>query len=107
VRETGTGLPEWAERSLPTVEVATLFFLLLLGVLGWRWSYGWRRSAMPSSLAVMWIPLPYILSHAEMYHGPRLPLDGVFISYAALALICMIPGVGRTLLRGEDVAQAS
>ena len=33
-------------------------------LLGWRWSYGWRSEAMPSSLAVVWISLPYLLSHA-------------------------------------------
>ncbi len=109
VRETAAsreGLPEWLDRSLPTILPASLFFLLLLGVLGWRWSYGWRLSAMPSSLAVMWIPLPYILGHAEMFHGPRLPLDGVLISYAALAIVCLIPGIGRSLLRGEQTEPA-
>jgi 4-amino-4-deoxy-L-arabinose transferase-like glycosyltransferase len=70
----------------------TLVGMLLLGVLGWRWSYGWRWSSMPLSLAVMWIPLPYILSHAETLHGPRLPLDGVLLCLAAFAVAYVLPG---------------
>ena len=38
--------------------------MLVLGLLGWRWTYGWRGTALPSSLAVVWLPLPYLLSHA-------------------------------------------
>jgi hypothetical protein len=57
---------------------------------------------MPSSLALVWIPLPYILGHAEALSGPRLPLDGVMDCYAAFALLCMIPGVGARLFDGSD-----
>jgi Dolichyl-phosphate-mannose-protein mannosyltransferase len=71
---------------------------LILALLGWRWSYGWRKTAMPMSLALFWVPLPYILSHAEALHGPRLPLDGVLLCYAAFALTCLLPGVGGRLL---------
>jgi hypothetical protein len=78
--------------------------MLLLGVLGWRWSHGWRLAAMPSSLAVMWLPLPYLLSHAEALHGPRLPLDGVLLSYAALAIVWLLPGVGAAVRQGEAVS---
>jgi hypothetical protein len=80
----------------------TLVVMLALALLGWRWTYGWRWEAMPSSLALIWIPLPYILSHAEALSGPRLPLDGVLLSYAAFALVCLIPGVGAPLLEGSD-----
>jgi hypothetical protein len=79
---------------------STLLILLLFGALGWRWSYAWRWESLPASLAVFWIPLPYILSHAENLSGPRLPLDGVLLCYVALALICLIPVVGRPLLHG-------
>src|SRR5207237_958912 len=71
----------------------SLLAMFALAFLGWRWSYGWRRESMPASLAVIWIPLPYILSHAEELSGPRLPLDGVLLCYAAFAVACMIPGV--------------
>jgi hypothetical protein len=93
---------DWISQSMPVLLPGALLGMLLLGVLGWRWSYGWRREAMPSSLAVMWIPLPYLLSHAEALHGPRLPLDGVLLSYAALALVCLLPGVGAALRHGEE-----
>jgi 4-amino-4-deoxy-L-arabinose transferase-like glycosyltransferase len=73
---------------------ATLVVMLLLGVLGWRWSYAWRWPAMPLSLAVMWIPLPYILSHAEALHGPRLPLDGPLLCLTAFAIAYLLPGSG-------------
>ena len=63
-----------------------MLVLLLLAGLGWRWSYAWQRPSMPASLAVVWIPLPYLLSHAEALSGPRLPLDGVLLCYAALWL---------------------
>jgi hypothetical protein len=97
----------WFSRSLPVALPGVLFFMLLLGALGWRWSYGWRREAMPISLAVMWLPLPYLLGHAEWLHGPRLPLDGVLLTYAALALVCLVPGLGSPLLQGEDVERAA
>jgi 4-amino-4-deoxy-L-arabinose transferase-like glycosyltransferase len=97
-------LPAWFTGSYPAVLSATLFGLLLLGGIGWRWSYAWRWESLPASLAVFWIPLPYILGHAESLHGPRLPLDGVLLCYAALALICLVPGFGGRLLRGPAPA---
>lgn len=74
--------------------------MLLLAVLGWRWSYAWQPWGMPASLAVIWIPLPYILSHGGALSGPRLPLDGVLLCYAAFALACLLPGVGPFLREG-------
>jgi hypothetical protein len=71
---------------------------LVLALIGWRWSYGWRKTAMPMSLALFWVPLPYILGHADALSGPRLPLDGVLLCYAAFALTCLLPGVGGRLL---------
>ena len=56
---------------------------------------------MPASLAVFWIPLPYLLSHAELLSGPRLPLDGVLLCYSAFALLCLVPGLGKQLRRGS------
>jgi hypothetical protein len=84
---------------------ASLLGMLALGLLGWRWTYGWRAEAMPSSLAVIWIPLPYILSHAGELSGPRLPLDGVLLCYSAFALLCLVPGLGGRLLRGAVATQ--
>jgi hypothetical protein len=85
---------------------ATLLALYFLAFLGWRWTYGWRSEAMPSSLAVVWIPLPYILGHAEVLHGPRLPLDGVLLCYAAFALACLVPTVGPKLFAGPKPGES-
>lgn len=82
--------------------MGSLVGLWPLTLLGWRWSYGWKRAAAPLALAIYWIPLPYILSHAEHLHGPRLPLDGAFICLAALAVGCLIPFLGQRLLAGEE-----
>jgi len=90
---------EWLSRLTPVALKGSLLVLLLLGAIGWRWSYAWRYESLPASLAVFWIPLPYILSHAEAYHGPRLPLDGVLLSYAAFVIASAVPGVGRFLFR--------
>jgi hypothetical protein len=78
----------------------TLLGMLLLGLLGWRWTYGWRHEALPSALALVWVPLPYLLSHAEALNGPRLPLDGVLLCYAAFALACLVPTEASSLFRG-------
>jgi 4-amino-4-deoxy-L-arabinose transferase-like glycosyltransferase len=80
----------------------SLLAMCILALLGWRWSYAWRAQAMPASLALIWIPIPYILSHAEAFHGPRLPLDGVLLCYAAFALACAFPTAAAELFSGPD-----
>lgn len=97
-------MPPWLAQTYAGLLAGWLLALLTLGFLGWRWTYAWRREAMPSSLAVIWVPLPYLLGHAGTLAGPRLPLDGVLLTYAAFALVCLIPGVGATLLRGPQAA---
>jgi hypothetical protein len=57
---------------------------------------------MPSSLALIWIPLPYVLSHAEALQGPRLPLDGILLCYAAFAIVYVIPPLGANLWLGAE-----
>ena len=47
---------------------------------------------MPAVLAMICVPLPYLLSHAGALSGPRLPLDAVLLCYAAFALACALPG---------------
>lgn len=69
---------------------ASLLAMLLFAALGWRWSLGCPSSGIPASLAVFWIPFPYLLGHAGFLSGPRLPLDGVFLCYGAFALVCLI-----------------
>jgi hypothetical protein len=75
-----------------------LLAMLVLGLLGWRWVYGWKREANLASLALLWIPLPYLLGHAERFSGPRLPLDGVLLCFAAFGLVWMVPPVARLVL---------
>jgi hypothetical protein len=83
-----------APAATPLVLNASIFALYLLAFLGWRWSAVRRRQSMPASLAVIWLPLPYLLTHAEALRGPCLPLDGVLLCFAAFALVGMIPLVG-------------
>ena len=84
--------PEFVASSYGVIFGWTVFVVAVLAALGWRWSYGWRAESMPAVLAMIWIPLPYILSHAEMLSGPRLPLDGVLLCYAAFALALLRAG---------------
>ena len=95
-----SAMPEWLrDRYAPTL-TGTLMGLFVFAFLGWRWTYGWAAESMPMSLALIWGSLPYILGHAESLHGPRLPLDGVLLCYAAFALACLVPGVSGFLLHG-------
>ena len=93
-------MPAWLADSYEPALNGTLLGMLFLGVLGWRLAYGWRETAAPAALAVVWGALPYLLGHAEGLAGPRLPLDGVLLSYSAFALACAVPGVGRVLRDG-------
>src|SRR5439155_5458382 len=99
--EGGAGAGTSIEKtSLEAMLAGALAAMFLLGLLGWRWSYGWRRLAMPASLGLIWVPLPYLLGHAEALHGPRLPLDCGLLTYAAFALMCMAATVGGFLFHG-------
>jgi 4-amino-4-deoxy-L-arabinose transferase-like glycosyltransferase len=86
--------------------IGSLALLLILATLGWRWSYGWKTHSAPLSLAIFWIPLPYLLTHAGPLHSSRLPLDGVFIVLGCLGLLALLPVIGTRLLRGEHEAEA-
>jgi 4-amino-4-deoxy-L-arabinose transferase-like glycosyltransferase len=74
----------------------SLLLILVLGTLGWRLSAGWARQARLAALAALWLPLPYLLSHAEDLSGPRLPVDAVLLCYAAFAIAYLIPGFAST-----------
>jgi hypothetical protein len=99
-------LSEVERAGFEEVLAATLLVLLLLAPIGWRWSYAWRAETMPLSLAVLWLPVPYILGHASALHGPRLPLDGALLCYVAFALVCLVPGYGTALREGVRKAPA-
>ncbi len=96
---TGTGetaAPSWVAESVEACLRGSLLVMILLGVLGWRFSAAWARRSQLAVLAAVWLPLPYLLSHAEDLSGPRLPLDGVLLCYAAFALVCLVPGFAWT-----------
>jgi hypothetical protein len=85
--------PEWLTEHAEWILHASLLGMLVLALLGWRWSYPWRRQSRLAAIALIWLPLPYLLSHAELLSGPRLPLDGVVLCFAAYALASLIPGL--------------
>lgn len=87
--------PDWLARSHAAILTGSLLAMLLLAPLGWRWSYAHRDFAAPSAVALIWVPLPYILSHAETLPGPRLPLDAVLLCYTALALVTFVRPASR------------
>ncbi|HMO34951.1 MAG TPA: hypothetical protein PKA06_02810 [Gemmatales bacterium] len=89
--------PTW----LRPVLLITLGTLYVLALLGWRWSYGWKYQSAPLALAVVWIPLPYLLTHADQLHSCRLPWDGILIVLAVLGLLALLPYIGSRLLAGE------
>jgi len=95
--------PDWLEACYPAILCGALLAMLLLGFLGWRWSFAWQAELMPSSLALVWIPLPYLLGHAESLSGPRLPLDGILLTYTALTLACLfVPAWHRVIGDSES-----
>lgn len=93
--ETIAAPPEWLSEHAELILHASLLAMLVLALLGWRWSYPWRRQSRLAAIAVLWLPLPYVLGHAEPLSGPRLPLDGVLLCFAAYALLSVIPGLVR------------
>jgi 4-amino-4-deoxy-L-arabinose transferase-like glycosyltransferase len=84
--------PQWLSDNFELLLLASLVLLLTLAFLGWRWTYAWAWHCRMATLAAFWIPLPYVLSHAEFLSGPRLPLDGVLLCYAAYAVCVLLPG---------------
>lgn len=98
-------LPGWLNQGVGAIFQGSLLVMLVLALLGWRWTAAWKYEAMPSSLALMWVPLPYLLSHAAALSGPRLPLDGVLLCYAAFALSCMLPVEGGRLQAGPPTEE--
>ncbi len=87
--------PHWLVRAWPAIVSGTLLAMLALAALGWRWSNPWAREGRLLTLAVVFCFLPYLLSHGEGLHGPRLPLDGVLLTYAAIGIIGWLPLVQR------------
>lgn len=93
--ESGGDAPPWVLANADALLRGSLLTLLLLAILGWRFSSGWRRQSRLAALAAVWIPLPYLLGHADLLSGPRLPLDGLLLCFAAFAIACLFPGTTR------------
>jgi 4-amino-4-deoxy-L-arabinose transferase-like glycosyltransferase len=92
---TATSPPEWVTAGAEGAVHASILVMIVLGLLGWRFSFGWRKQARLATLAAVWVPLPYLLTHADYLSGPRLPLDGVWLCFAAVALACFMSGMRR------------
>jgi hypothetical protein len=69
---------------------AMLFVLLALAVFGWRTSAG--EDCGLAALALILLPIPYLLSHAEKLSGPRLPWDALLAIFAGHAIVRCFAG---------------
>ena len=76
----------WLLTNWPAIVAATVLVMLGLGVLGWRWSHPWAYDGRLLTLAVIFVFLPYFLSHTDGGQSSRLPLDGVLLTFAAVAV---------------------
>jgi 4-amino-4-deoxy-L-arabinose transferase-like glycosyltransferase len=88
--------PDWLGVDVEAVLQGFLLVLAILGLLGWRFSFAWKRQVRLATLALVWIPLPYLLTHAEELSGPRLPWDACLIVFAAYGLAALAPGTGKS-----------
>ncbi len=95
IEEGNEAAPEWLRANFDLILNASLLLMLTLAILGWRWTYAWAWHARLATLAALWVPLPYVLTHAELLSGPRLPLDTVLLCYAAYALCAWLPEFRR------------
>jgi hypothetical protein len=100
VEGSSTEMPDDVRAACRIALPASLLFLFAFGLVGWRWSYPHRSAMGAATLAVLVLPLPYIVGHAANLSGPRLPLDGVLIALAAYAVVGMIAGLRGTRTRG-------
>lgn len=94
--------PDWYTSVAPTVLTASVLAMIVLALMAWRSAYSWREPARLLTIALIWIPLPYMLSHAEQLHGPRLPLDGVLLTFGAFVLACLWPPTAKVLMAGPE-----
>jgi 4-amino-4-deoxy-L-arabinose transferase-like glycosyltransferase len=88
--------PDWQGIDVEAVLQGTLLCLLILALLGWRFSFAWKGQGRLATLAFLWVPLPYLLSHAEALSGPRLPWDVCLVCFAAYALASLAPTTAQS-----------
>ena len=83
--------PELLVKNYDMIMSSVLLAMFLLGILGWRWSYASSRNAGGlAAVAVVFVSLPYILGHVTPLWGPRLPLDGILLSYCAVGVMSVL-----------------
>ena len=92
-----------ADRHVAVALRVKLLAMLVVGLIGWRWSCGWSRDINLASLAMLWIPLPYVLSHAEHFSGPRLPLTGCCFVSRRLSLAGPVRRPNRSVCEADGV----
>jgi hypothetical protein len=98
----GEGVGGWLAARTPLIFAAFVVGMLAFALLGWRWSFAFHFDSMPLALVLIWVPLPYLLTHCEALPGPRLPLDGPLLTLAAFALVALTPKLGpRLIAEGE------
>jgi 4-amino-4-deoxy-L-arabinose transferase-like glycosyltransferase len=103
--EHADSMPGWMRENAEIILQGTLLGMFVLALIGWRLSHAWRRYGRIATIAALCVPLPYVLGHAEYLSGPRLPLDGVLLCYAAFALASFVPGLVRTPEQQQQEAQ--
>lgn len=94
---TGPDVPPAVVANIQFAHQFTLLVLLVLGIAGWRLSAGWAVETRLATFALLAVPLPYLLSHAEMLSGPRLPWDAPLIVFAGYAIAWLFPAVRRQM----------
>ena len=81
-------MPKELANNYEGVFLWTVLGVTFFGLLGWRGSYGWRAESMPAVLAMIWIPIPYVLSHAKSCGAAS----------AARRRVTVLLGVGHVVL---------
>jgi len=105
-REGGAEPPEIVGNWAQFAHHAALLGLFVLGAVGWRLSKSWSKESRLATLALIWIPIPYVLSHAEALSGPRLPWDVPLIVFAGYSVAWLLPSVRRNEIDVPVLKQA-
>jgi hypothetical protein len=79
-----------SDGTMETAAALGLIALLALAFLGWRTSA--VEDCGLAALALVLLPIPYLLSHAEKLSGPRLPWDAVLAVFAGHAIVRCFAG---------------
>ena len=89
---------------------AVMLGMLVLALLGWRWSYGWRWESIPAALAVMWRPLAFASADPDVAQARGVPvrtLSFAFMLVLGLAVALSVQIVGALLVLSLVVTPAA